>query len=358
METGFSPAARFLLVAGAFVILVAGMRAAAPLLTPFLLAIFIAVIAAPPMFYLVRRGLPSWAAMLAVSVVVAAIGAVIVTLVSGSLASFTANLPEYQGKLKLLTGDFVDWLEGLGVHLPRHALTTYLDAGKAMKMAGGLIGGLGDILANAFLILLTVIFILLEAAGLPAKLHSALKAPAASMEHLHRVLDNINHYMMLKTLMSLLTGILVWLWLWILGVDFPVLWGLVAFLLNYVPNIGSIIAAVPAVLLALVQLGPPTALWVAIGYLAVNAFVGNILEPRFMGRGLGLSTLVVFVSLVFWGWVLGAAGMFLSVPLTMALKIALDANPQTRPIAIMLGADVQTVTQDQQPIEKAREDRH
>jgi predicted PurR-regulated permease PerM len=352
-DTGFSSAARFLLVAGAFVVVVAGMRAAAPLITPFLLSVFIAVIAAPPMFYLVRRGLPSWAAMLAVTFVVAAIGAVIVALVSGSLASFTNNLPEYQGKLKLLTGDFLDWLEGLGIHLPRQALTTYLDAGKAMKVAGTLIGGLGDILANAFLILLTVVFILFEAAGLPAKLHAALKTPDASMAHLHQVLDNINQYMMLKTLMSLLTGVLVWSWLWVLGVDFPVLWGLVAFLLNYVPNIGSIIAAVPAVLLALVQLGPETAFWVAVGYLAVNTLVGNLIEPRFMGRGLGLSTLIVFLSLVFWGWVLGAAGMFLSVPLTMALKIALDANPQTRPIAVMLGPEITHPPGDEAPAKGA-----
>jgi len=343
METGFSPAARFLVVAASFVVVIAGMRAAAPLLTPFLLAVFIAVIASPPMFHLVRRGLPSWAAMLAVSVMVAAVGAAIVAMVSGSLASFTANLPLYQDKLRMLSGHFMDWLVGLGVDLPREVLTTYLDAGKAMKMAGSLLGGLGDILTNALLILLTVIFILLETSSLPAKLQAALKRPDESMQRLHRVLDNINHYMILKSLMSLLTGLLVGVWLWVLGVDFVMLWAVVAFLLNFVPNIGSIIAAIPTVLLALVQLGPGGALWVAAGYLVINTLVGNVIEPKFMGRGLGLSTLVVFLSLVFWGWVLGPVGMFLSVPLTMALKIALDANPQTRPISLMLGAEIEAV---------------
>ena len=341
LETGFSPAARFLVVAASFVVVVAGMRAAAPLITPFLLAVFIAVIASPPMFLLVRRGLPSWAAMLAVSVIVAAIGAAIVAMVSGSLASFTANLPLYQDKLRMLSGHFMDWLAGLGVDLPREVLTTSLDAGKAMKMAGSLLGGLGDILTNALLILLTVIFILLETSSLPAKLQAALKTPDESMRRLHRVLDNINHYMILKSLMSLLTGLLVGIWLWLLGVDFAMLWAVVAFLLNFVPNIGSIIAAIPTVLLALVQLGPGGALWVAAGYLVINTLVGNLVEPRFMGRGLGLSTLIVFLSLVFWGWVLGPVGMFLSVPLTMALKIALDANPQTRPISIMLGPEIE-----------------
>lgn len=340
IETGFSPAARFLIVAAAFVLVVAGMRTAAPLITPFLLSIFIAAIAAPPMFLLVKRGLPYWAAILAVTVAVVAISGIIISIVSSSLASLTTNLPDYQEKLKLLSGEFVTWLEGFGLQLPLETLTNYLDPGKAMKMAGALIGSLGDMLASATLILLAVVFILLEAAGLPAKLRAALATPDTSVERLRRIIDDINHYMMLKTLMSLLTAFLVWLWLKLLGVDFPVLWALVAFLLNYVPNIGSIIAAIPAVMLALVQLGPQAAFWVAIGYLVVNTLVGNIVEPRFMGRELGLSTLVVFLSLVFWGWVLGAVGMFLSVPLTMVLKIALDANPQTRPIAIMLGPEI------------------
>ena len=117
------------------------------------------------------------------------------------------------------------------------------------------------------------------------------------------------------------------------------LWGLLAFLLNYVPNIGSVIAAVPAVLFAAVQLGPGAALWAAAGYLVMNVAVGSILEPRFMGRGLGLSALVVFLSLVFWGWVLGPVGMFLSVPLTMMIKIALDSHPDTHWIAVLLGPE-------------------
>ena len=144
----------------------------------------------------------------------------------------------------------------------------------------------------------------------------------------------------IKSLTSLGTGLVIWAWLTILGVDYAVLWALIAFLLNFVPTIGSILAAIPAVLLALVQIDLQSALLVALGYLVVNTLVGSILEPKIMGYGLGLSTLVVFVSLVFWGWVLGPVGMFLSVPLTMSLKIALDTNPQTRPIAIMLGPEI------------------
>ena len=134
-----------------------------------------------------------------------------------------------------------------------------------------------------------------------------------------------------------MTGLIVTTMLWSLGVDFPILWGLLAFLLNYVPTIGSIIAAIPPVLLALVQLGLGPALGVAIGFVAINVIMGNAVEPRFMGRGLGLSTLVVFLSLVVWGWILGPVGMLLSVPLTMTAKIALEANPETEWIAHLLG---------------------
>ena len=143
--------------------------------------------------------------------------------------------------------------------------------------------------------------------------------------------------MAIKTLTSLATGIFVGIWLAILGIDYPVLWGLVAFLLNYVPNIGSIIAAIPAVLLSFIQIDMFHALFAALGYVIVNIVIGSVIEPRVMGRGMGLSTLVVFLSLVFWGWVLGPVGMLLSVPLTMILKIALEHNEDTRWIAVLLG---------------------
>ena len=148
--------------------------------------------------------------------------------------------------------------------------------------------------------------------------------------------------MEIKTVISVLTGLLIGIWTSLLGVDFPIVLGLLAFLLNYVPNIGSMIAAVPAVLSAFIELGIGPAAVTGLGYVVVNTVMGNIIEPRFMGRGLGLSTLVVFLSLLFWGWVLGPVGMRLSVPLTMTVKIALDANEQSRWLAILLGSDVKS----------------
>ncbi|MES9815441.1 MAG: AI-2E family transporter [Candidatus Thiodiazotropha sp.] len=332
-----SPTSRFLLSMAAFVVVVAGMKAADTLLIPFLLSLFIAVISAPPLFYLKGKGVPGGLAMILVVGMIIVTGVLMAWLVGGSLDDFTNNLPKYQESLKLQSTNFVTWLSTLGVELNVQTITTYFNPAKAMAMAGKLMGGLGNVLTQAFLILITVIFMLLEANAFQAKLKNHAESPERSLARVEAITSSIKQYMVIKTSTSMLTGILIGFWLWILGIDYPVLWGVLAFLFNYVPNIGSIIAAVPAVLLALIQFGPQASLWTAVGYLVVNSLVGNVIEPRFMGKGLGLSPLIVFISLVLWGWILGPVGMFLSVPLTMTMKIVLDSNHDTRGLAAMLG---------------------
>ncbi len=336
-----TPAVRLLLSLAAFVVIVAGMRAAEALLVPFLLSLFIAVIAAAPLFYLKQKGVPGGVAMLIVIAMIVVIGLLIGWMIGGSLHDFTVNLPKYQERLSGQSVRLVEWLRGLGLQLDQEAIKTIIDPGKAMAMAGQVISGLGNVLAQAVLILITVIFMLMEASAFQNKLHAIADDPEASVERVEAITSSIKRYMTIKTSTSLLTGVLISLWLWVLGVDYPVLWGVVAFLFNYVPNIGSIIAAVPAVLLALVQADVSTAVWTAVGYLVMNNLVGNMIEPRFMGSGLGLSPLVVFISLVFWGWILGPVGMFLSVPLTMTLKIFLDSYEASRRIGLLLGGSVQ-----------------
>ncbi|MEW8464926.1 MAG: AI-2E family transporter [Candidatus Thiodiazotropha endolucinida] len=333
----FSPTSRFLLSMAAFVVVVAGMKAADTLLIPFLLSLFIAVISAPPLFFLKGKGVPGGLAMILVVGMIIVTGVLMAWLVGGSLDDFTNNLPNYQESLKLQSTNFVTWLSTLGVELNVQTITTYFNPAKAMAMAGKLMGGLGNVLTQAFLILITVIFMLLEANAFQAKLKNHAESPERSLARVKAITSSIKQYMVIKTSTSMLTGILIGVWLWILDIDYPVLWGVLAFLFNYVPNIGSIIAAVPAVLLALIQFGPQASLWTAVGYLVVNSLVGNVIEPRFMGKGLGLSPLIVFISLVFWGWILGPVGMFLSVPLTMTMKIVLDSNHDTRGLAAMLG---------------------
>ncbi|MDH3412587.1 MAG: AI-2E family transporter [Gammaproteobacteria bacterium] len=328
-----------LITFAAFVVVVAGLRAAEPIVVPFLLSIFLAIICAPPLFWLERRGLPKWLAMLAVisAIVVVALG--ITALLGNSINDFSRDIPFYKTRLKEQFGGLVTWLSSHGVQVTREQVLSYVNPGKAIELVGEIFNGFGGVLANAFLIFLTVVFILFEAHSFPSKIRAAIDDPEKKLKRFEQFTDNLIRYLAIKTLSSLGTGVAIGVWLAIMGVQYPVLWGLLAFLLNYVPNIGSIIAAVPALLLTVVQLGPISALWTGLGYLVVNILVGSVIEPRFMGRGLGLSTLVVFLSLVFWGWLLGPVGMLLSVPLTMTMKIALDSSEETRWLAVMLGPE-------------------
>ena len=328
-----------LLAAAAFVVVVAGLRAASALVNPFLLAVFIAVISTPLIFWLEARRIPRGVALFAVILAVVGVLFGLSVVVGASVNDFTNDLPRYTERLKGQFGSLVETLRGLGIDLPqdRDGVLDHVNPAWVLELAGQLFNGFGVVLANAFLILLTVVFILLEAASFSGKLYAIARNAHLTRASVDAFTGTVRRYLAIKSLMSLGTGAAVWIWLTLLGVDYPVLWGLLAFLLNYVPNIGSIIAAVPAVLLALVQLGPAAAAWSAAGYLAINVVFGNVLEPRFMGRGVGLSPLVVFLSLIFWGWVLGPVGMFLSVPLTITAKIALAASDETRWAAVLLG---------------------
>ena len=325
----------------AFVVIVAGMKAAASLLVPFLLALFIAILVASPYNWLQYKGLPAVLALLLVMSVFVTLVFLIGALVGTSVQDFSGTFPHYQVQLQAKTAELVTWLGNRGLHISGELISSYMDPAKAMKMAANVLSSMGGLLTNSFLILITVIFIMLEAASFPDKWRVASANAEESLTRFSAATRNINQYMGIKTLTSLATGIAVIIWLGIVGVDYPVLWGLLAFLLNFIPSIGSIIAAVPPVILALIQLGVGSALATAAGFLVVNIIIGTFLEPRVMGKGLGLSTLVVFLSLVFWGWVLGPVGMLLSVPLTIAIKIALDSNDNTRWMATMLGPRVE-----------------
>ena len=330
---------RFVLTAAALVIIIAGIRVAAPILVPFLLSVFIAIICGAPLAWFRKRGIPKALALPIVIAAAIAFGLILAVLVGTSVDDFSRSLPAYQERLKEQTAALLGWLAGFGIDLSDQGILNAFDPGAAMKLVTRLLTGLGGALTNAFLILLTVTFILLEASDFPEKLHATLADPTRSFETINKFISTVQRYMAIKTLTSLVTGVMIGVWLAVLGIDYPLLWGLLAFLLNYVPNIGSILAAVPAIILALLQFGLGPALLAALGYLVVNIGIGAVIEPRIMGRGLGLSTLVVFLSLVFWGWVLGPVGMLLSVPLTMTIKIALGSNEDTRWIAVLLGPE-------------------
>ncbi|MEJ2334545.1 MAG: AI-2E family transporter [Gemmatimonadales bacterium] len=312
-----------LISAAAFVVVIAGMRAAAGMLVPFFLAVFISILCTGPLDFLRKIGLPRWLAVSIVVLGLLAFGTAVGTLLGSSIFDFTRGLPLYQRRLETEIQALLVWLRSFGFDVSGEFVMRYFELGKILDLVGIILNALRGVLTNTVLILITIIFILFETI-------SAFS-------------EDVRRYIGIKTLVSLGTGGLVAAWLAYLGVEYPLLWGLLAFVLNYIPTIGSYIAAVPGVLFAYLQLGPGTGLAAAIGYLVVNTLMGNVIEPRVMGRGMGLSTLVVFVSLVFWGWVLGPVGMLLSVPLTVILKRALELRDTTRWIGVLLGPELQPV---------------
>ena len=330
-----------ILILAGFIIVVAGMKAASSLLVPFFVAVFVAVICAPPLFWLQRKGVPKVFALVLILVAILFAGALFGALIGSSLNNFLNSLPDYQARLSSYIADALGWLREKGVNIPAEEVP-HIHPGWVMSLAGEILSTLSSVLTNAFLILLTVVFILLEAAELPKKLQIVLKNPERSLSTIDKFSRSAKRYLVIKTLISASVGLVIWLWLLILGVDYPVLWGTLSFLLNYVPTIGAILAALPVALLALVQLGVGSALLTILGFVVVHVVVGNIIEPKLTGKGLSLSTLVVFLSLVFWGWVLGPVGMILSVPMTSLVKIALESYEETKGLAFMLGSGTES----------------
>jgi AI-2 transport protein TqsA len=253
-----------------------------------------------------------------------------------SLNELARTLPQYRTSLSEPVQTVTPWLQRFGFTVSVVELNKYIDPNAVMTMVTSLLTQLSNAMSSIFLLLLTVVFMLLEVPQLPAKLQQLMSRPVEGMGAIQRAIDSVSHYLVLKTAISLVTGMVVWGMLVLLDVRFAFMWGLLAFALNYIPNIGSVLAAIPPILQVLVFGGLYDALVVLAGYLVINLVFGNILEPRIMGRGLGLSTLVVFLSLIFWGWLLGPVGMLLSVPLTIIVKIALEESPGGRSIAILL----------------------
>ena len=329
---------RFLVSAAAIVIIIYGINQAQSVVTLFLVSVFLTLIGTPPVLWLERKRVPTFAAVMIVMAGMIALLVIIGGVLGVSLSTISEALPVYQKRLhgQLLT--LRSFLAGKGIVITEKALFEYLNPEAMMSLTAGFFTAMG-LAPNIMLILLTVTFILLEASSFPHKLRSMLGDPQRAFPQYTKFVNDIRRYMIIKTIMSLTGGGLVGLWLFILGVDYPILWGSLAFMLHYVPNLGIIMAAIPAVLLAFLQFGIGSAALVAGGYIVVGFTLGNVVEPRLMGRKLGLSTLVVFLSLIFWGSLLGPIGVILCIPLTMSLKFAFESSKDSLWLATLLGSE-------------------
>ena len=340
----FGTPMRLLLVAACVVVLVAGLRAASSIMIPFLVAIFIAAISLPVLSWLQQR-LPMIVAVLGTILMDLLVIALVGYLVGSTANQVAGEMGEIQSTLTEWIEDGGEWLEERGVPVANwragddslsQALFSRFEPGFLVDFVNRTLRATTAALSSFLVISLIVIFTLFEAATFGPKVRAAFGSAGAEARFA-RAMHEIQHYMGIKTVISLATGLLIGIWVGVLGVEFAIFWGLVAFVLNFIPNLGSIIAAVPTTLLAMVQIGVGRALLVALGYLVVNMVIGNFIEPPLLGRRLGLSTLVVVLSLVFWGWVWGPVGMLLSVPLTMVVKILLENTEEFRWVAVLLG---------------------
>ncbi len=330
---------RFLVIAAALVIVIYGINQAQSVVALFLVSVFLALLGTPPVLWLERKRVPSLVAVMIVMAGMITLLLIIGAVVGSSLSTFSDVLPSYQARLHEQVLALKALLARKEIVITDSVLLEYLNPGAAMSLTAGLLTGVGSALSNIVLILLTVTFILLEASSFPIKLRSVLGDPQRAFPRFTKFVNDIKRYMVIKTIISLTAGVTIGLWLFILGVDFPVLWGFLAFLLHYIPNLGQIMAAIPAVLLAFIQLGMGPAALAGAGYLVVGFVLGNVVEPRLMGRKLGLSTLVVFLSLIFWGSLLGPIGVVLCVPFTMTLKFAFESSKSTRWIGVLLESE-------------------
>ena len=336
-----SNAFQWLLGAAALVIVLAGLKAISSIVTPFLLAAFLAIICAPPLSWMQRRGVPGPVSVLVLFSVVGLSFFLLFLALKGAAESMATQAPLYQAR-------FIGWMNDLrelivARGLPAELLPQTLPLPATATITGAareIAGGLGAFTASTLLVLLAFMFLLLEERTLMDKLNAAFPSRRRARVRSRRFLRSVYRYLLIKTAVSVATGLCVGIGLAIIGVDFAILWGIVAGLLNFIPTIGSIIAGVPAVLIALLGLGLADALLVLIMYVLINTLIGNVIEPKLMGRSLGLSPLIVLVSLLIWGYVFGPVGMVLSIPLTMIAKLALDASPSTRWAGIMMSERV------------------
>ena len=324
------------------VIIIAGLKAAQDMVVQLLLAFFFAIMFLP-LFKFFNKKFPEWLSLTLVLLINLFFVYILALTVVSSVNEFKENLGVYQQKLShyMEYGSII--LEKAGIPTPPSIQLKFINPSFIFQFISNSLLSFGNILANAAFILILAAFILLESDIFSRKLKVIAKGKDAH-KLVDQFFDSVIEYMKIKTIMSFLTGFLAWIVLAVLGVDFALLWGILTFLLNYIPTIGSIIAAIPPVIIALIDCGVWQAVVVAIWYITINMVIGNIIEPKLMGKGVGLSPLIVLLSLVFWGWVLGTVGMFLSIPLTIIAKMAFELKEETRWIAVLMDSKVREKT--------------
>ncbi|MGE0787666.1 MAG: AI-2E family transporter [Sandaracinaceae bacterium] len=333
------PGAKTVLMLAGVTAVLWGLYEAASVLVPLVAAVFVTVVSLPIVTFLTDRKVPRWIAVLAAVTVDLAVVLGFAGLVGGTLNEFYDEVPTYQARLRMLTEQAIVSLDGAGFDIDPDSMATAVARIGVMDRVVELFQRVWALGSKAFLVSLLVLFMLVEAGTWKHKMAYVLQRPTLDLPRFTNAAREVQTYLVVKSGLSVITGLLCGAWVAICGVDFALLWGLFAFFLNYIPTLGMFIATVPPVLLALIQYGPASALLMLGGYGVINFTLGNLVEPRVMGKALGLSPLVVFLSMVFWWTLWGPVGALLAVPLTMAIKILLASTEDLRWAAVLLGSE-------------------
>lgn len=319
-----------------FVVIIAGIKMAGEVVVILFLAIFISSIFSTLLNVLQKKGIARIFSYFFILLIISIISFLLVYVINISLNDFILNLPEYEEKFRTIVLNSIQFAQDSGFDIDKQKILNALNFASFFGFSTNIIGIIGTFLSKFLLVIIGVAFILAESKSFQTKLKIIFRYDAKKLERFNLFSYNIQKYFVVKSFTSFLTGFIIAIVLSFFGVDYPILWGVIAMLFNFIPVIGSIIASIPAILLALMSLDLSATIWVTILYVVINISISNILEPKLMGKELGLSPLVIFFSLIFWGYILGIVGMFLAVPITMTLKIAFDSNINTHWIGILM----------------------
>jgi predicted PurR-regulated permease PerM len=341
-ERGF----RLLLTAACLVVVLAGMKAAASFFVPLVLAFFLGVLSLPLLRWLRVRRVPHWLGVLLVVTFNVSVLVFVIQAAVHLLTRMQNDLPDYLRAIKSLLDQGAAWLETQGVQEARVMVDQMWDwqgLGNNQNVVQGVtslmtstVGTAASVVSTTTLVMILMLFILMEGVGTRSRLLAIHAAGGPDLGQLLETASDVQKYLVIKTLISAATGILAGVWCWMFELPYALLWGVVAFLLNYIPAIGSILAGVPPVLLALATDGLGSAFGVMLGYLGINTALGTLLEPMLLGHRFGASPLVIVTSVLFWGWMWGPVGMFLAVPLTMMVKMMLGHSDEFRWLAVAM----------------------
>ncbi|MEQ6900025.1 AI-2E family transporter [Nocardioides sp. YIM 152588] len=343
MGSGLPRGVLILLGLASAVVAVAGMKAVAGILAPAALALMLAIAADPLRAWLVDKGWPRWLGTVVTIVVVYVglllfIGAMIV-----SLARFAALVPGYQDELNAVLANGRDALERFGVDSAEiSTMLSSFDLGRLTDLLGGLLGAILSLGTDVFFIAALILFLAVDADPFVTYLRTMHADHAEFAGALSSFARGTRRYLIVSTVFGLIVAVIDTAVLWALGVPAPVLWGLLAFITNYVPNIGFILGLIPPAVLALLEGGWSLMLWVIIAYCVINVVIQSVIQPKVVGDAVGISASITFLSLVVWAWILGPLGAILAVPMTLLVKtLFIDVDPNARWISGLIGSPLE-----------------